>query len=254
LVYLPNENRNTALDNIKQALDRVSHLIDKQFNQARVVKYYRDKVDALRLVVTVNGVLVKIELSPVLRGTVFAPQRMRVVAEVEDKFGFAEINMVSMADLYAGKICAALDRQHPRDLFDVMLFLDSHDFNAEIRLAFIVYLISHPRPISEILRPKLKPLTSQFNSEFKGMTFIDVSLKDLEDSRNTLIDLVNHSLQVDEKNFIISFQQNKPNWSLLGLDNIESLSAVRWKQLNIAKMPKQKLISETTKLKEILNL
>ena len=254
LVYLPNENRNTALDNIKQALDRISQLIDKQFNHARVVKSYLDKDDALRLVVTVNGVLVKIELSPVLRGTVFAPQRMRVVAQVEDRFGFVEINTVSLADLYAGKICAALDRQHPRDLFDVKLFLDNYDFNTETRQAFIVYLISHPRPISEILRPKIKPLASQFNSEFKGMTFIEMSLNDLENCRTSLIELVSHSFNKDEKDFIISFQQNKPNWSLLSLDNIETLSAVRWKQLNIAKMPEQKLIKETTKLIEILNL
>ncbi len=31
--------------------------------------------------------------------------------------------MVSFADLYGGKIVAALDRQHPRDLYDVRLLL-----------------------------------------------------------------------------------------------------------------------------------
>ncbi|WP_436162846.1 nucleotidyl transferase AbiEii/AbiGii toxin family protein [Mesorhizobium sp. LjRoot246] len=54
-----------------------------------------------------------------LRGCVFAPETRHVSAAVEDRFGFAEIQVVSFADLYSGKIMAALDRQHPRDLFDI---------------------------------------------------------------------------------------------------------------------------------------
>ena len=41
------------------------------------------------------------------------------VEAVEEAFGFAETSVVSFEDLFAGKLVAALDRQHPRDLFDV---------------------------------------------------------------------------------------------------------------------------------------
>ena len=254
LVYLPNENRIMALKNIKNALDRIADLIKKQFSTASIVKSYLHKDDALRLVVTVKGIMVKVELSPVLRGTVFTPVRKSVVDEVEDMFGYAEIEVVSRADLYASKFCAALDRQHPRDLFDVKLFLDNQKFDASIRKAFIVYLISHPRPMSEILNPKIKPLSLIYESEFKGMTFVETSLYELEESLIGLIKLINQSLSDDEKQFILFFQKNQINWNLLGLDHVEELPAVKWKQLNIAKMSKQKINCEVSKLKQIFGL
>ncbi|MCF6288072.1 MAG: nucleotidyl transferase AbiEii/AbiGii toxin family protein [Proteobacteria bacterium] len=254
LVYLPNENRETALKNIKEALDSIAKLIKQQFTTASVVKSYLHKDDALRLVVTVKGVMIKVELSPVLRGTVFPTVRKSVVDKVEDMFGYAEIEVVSMADLYASKFCAALDRQHPRDLFDVKLFLDNQNFDTDIRRAFIVYLISHPRPISEILNPKTKSLSQVYESEFKGMTFVETSLHELEESLIELIKMINHSLSDDEKQFILSFQKNQANWNLLRLDHVEELSAVKWKQLNIAKMSEQKLNDEVSKLKQIFGL
>lgn len=58
---------------------------------------------------------------------------MQVVDSVQDEFGkFAAINVVSLAELYGGKICAALDRQHPRDLFDVKLLLENEGLTDDI--------------------------------------------------------------------------------------------------------------------------
>ena len=62
---------------------------------------------------------IKIEETPVLRGVVYDPVGVSVGPAVEDAFGYAGMQVVSFADLYAGKIVAAFDRQHPRDLFDV---------------------------------------------------------------------------------------------------------------------------------------
>ena len=50
-------------------------------------------------------------------------------------FGFAEMQVVSFADLYAGKIVAAFDRQHPRDLFDVRDLLANEGVSDELRRA-----------------------------------------------------------------------------------------------------------------------
>lgn len=99
--------------------------ITANIDNTRVVRSFLDKSDALRLLVERDNVQIKIELSPVLRGTVYDPQVMPVSGAVEDEFGFAEMPVVNFADLYAGKICAALDRQHPRDLFDVKQLLDN---------------------------------------------------------------------------------------------------------------------------------
>ena len=69
-----------------------------------------------RAAIPVGGVQTRIEVTPVLRGCVYEPKLLTVSRSVEETFGFAEVRVVSFADLYGGKIVAALDRQHPRDL------------------------------------------------------------------------------------------------------------------------------------------
>ncbi|MFB3079791.1 MAG: nucleotidyl transferase AbiEii/AbiGii toxin family protein, partial [Lysobacterales bacterium] len=65
----------------------------------------------------------------------------------------ATANTLGVADLYGGKLCAALDRQHPRDIFDVKILMENEGITDEIRTAFVVYLASHDRPMSELLDP-----------------------------------------------------------------------------------------------------
>jgi len=45
------------------------------------------------------------------------------------------VQSLSLEDLYGGKICAALDRQHPRDLFDIKMLLDNEGITDKIRTA-----------------------------------------------------------------------------------------------------------------------
>lgn len=65
-----------------------------------------------KLMVQLGRTQTKIEVTPVMRGCVYEPEQRSV--SVEAAFGFAEIKVLSFADLSAGKIVAALDRQHPR--------------------------------------------------------------------------------------------------------------------------------------------
>ncbi len=68
-----------------------------------------------------------------------------------------EIPVASLEDVYGGKLVAAMDRQHPRDLFDIMQLLAHEGITAGIRRAFVVYLASHNRPVHEVLFPKTRP-------------------------------------------------------------------------------------------------
>ncbi|MEX5486892.1 nucleotidyl transferase AbiEii/AbiGii toxin family protein [Proteus mirabilis] len=145
LVYLPMKSRDDALQEICDALDAISSDLKIAFKDIELTEAYRSKRDALRLIVARNGVQIKVELSPVLRGTVYEPKLMEVCASVEDEFGYVKMPVVDLADLYAGKICAALDRQHPRDLFDVKWLLENEGLTDEIRKALLVYLSSHNR-------------------------------------------------------------------------------------------------------------
>jgi predicted nucleotidyltransferase component of viral defense system len=254
LVYLPKHKRVLALTEIKSALQRIAKRIQSTFPVAHITQTFLDKADALRLVVAHKGVKIKIELSPVLRGTVYEPEVCAVTKSVEAQFGFAEIAVVSLADLYAGKICAALDRQHPRDLFDIKLLLENEGLTPEIRKAFIVYLISHPRPIAELLKPILKNLQGVYSGEFITMTQQPVSLQALIDTRATLIALINESFTRDEKQFLLSFKRKQPDWPLLGLTDVENLPAIRWKLQNLNTMSVEKHQRAVQYLRDVLNI
>jgi len=105
---------------------------------------------------TKDRIQIKIEVTPVLRGCVYDPVKMTVAQKTEDELGFVEINVLSFVDIYVGKIMAALDRQHPRDLFDVHQLLENEGITDELRTAFIIYLISHDHSPHSLLAPVLR--------------------------------------------------------------------------------------------------
>jgi len=141
LAYLPVEPREDSLNHIHSAMMQLADTLEKKIGgcSAQPVLLKREGM-AHKLLISHAGVQIKVEVTPVLRGTVYPPEMCSVMPSVEDEFGFAEVQMVSQADLYGGKICAALDRQHPRDLFDAMLLLDHEGISREIFNAFLIYL------------------------------------------------------------------------------------------------------------------
>lgn len=254
LVFLPMMDRQEALQTIKDNLNTLAVNITEQIVHTRVTSSFQDKADALRLLVERDGVQIKIELSPVLRGTVYEPQIISVCEAVEDEFGFAEIAVVSFEDLYAGKICAALDRQHPRDLFDIKQLLDNEGITDRLRKALLVYIISHPRPITELLKPHFKDISNIYEGEFRNMAEHDLPLADLANAREQLVNIINNELTQEERKFLLSFKSREPDWSLLGLPNIDKLPAVRWKLQNIGKMSPQKHADAYNQLKKRLGI
>ncbi len=165
LHYVPMDDREKALQTIRAALSRISDRIKKAIAGVTVQNAH-EQSDALRLMVAQDQVRIKIELSPVIRGSVFPEKSMEVSKAVQENFGYAEIAVASFPDLYAGKICAALDRQHPRDLFDIKFLYDNEGLTPELRKTFLVYLISHHRPIAEVLNPPRKNISGIYESEF----------------------------------------------------------------------------------------
>ena len=254
LVYLPHADRDEALTDIRHALARIADNLVQTIPHLTIHRSFDEKVDALRLVVGQGDVRIKIELSPVLRGCVFEPELRAVSTNVEDMFGFVEAPLVSFADLYGGRICAALDRQHPRDLFDMKLLFDHEGLNESVRKAALVYIISHPRPISELLSPHLLDITDIYHHEFSGMTRVSVSLPDLLQARQQLIEQLGREMPGEEREFLLGFKAGNPDWKLLGLNGIERLPAVRWRQMNLEKMPPAKRQEAIAKLGQVLGL
>jgi len=119
--------------------------------------------------------------------------------------------------IYAGKIVAALDRQHPRDLFDVRDLLANEGIDETLRRAFLVYLLSHNRPIFEVLAPKRKSITAEFGRGFKGMTAEPISIDELTSAGESLIDVAVGKMPEQHRRFLLSFERGKPEWPLLEL-------------------------------------
>ena len=84
----------------------------------------------------------------------------------------ADVNLplLSPSDIYGGKLVAALDRQHPRDLFDVSQLFANEGITRDISRCFVVYLASHNRPIHEVLFPTEIDISREYEATFRGMT------------------------------------------------------------------------------------
>lgn len=253
LTYIPVDERETALTSISLAFNNIGSDIKRLIPDAVVILRRSGKIIS-GLSVRADGCSVKIEPNLVLRGTVYEPVVMTVNSHVQKMFELTVDSKVSnLADIYGGKICAALDRQHPRDLFDIKLLLDNEGITDDIRKSFIVHLISHDRPMVELLRPHYQDIKKVFENEFDGMTFIKVSLRELEEARDILVREINKGLTDKEKKFIISVKKGKPEWDLLGLRGVDLLPAVQWKLLNIFRMGKVKQNTALKKLEKALS-
>ena len=177
----------------------------------------------------------------------------QVTPRVEASIGFAEILVVSHADLYAGKIVAALDRQHPRDLFDVRELLANEGIDDALRKAFVVYLVSHNRTMAEVLDPTRQEISEEFARGFSAMTETPVTVEELVEARETLISDIVGRMPRDHRDFLLSFKRGRPDWSLLGLPGAEDLPAVQCKLQNLAKLTKDKRAALLERLSEVLS-
>jgi len=240
LTYLPVADRASSLGEIDAAIRRTADRIRAGIRGARVIEAPNSEKVITKSFVEEDGVRIKIEVTPVLRGCVYDPQRRSVSASVEDQFGFAEIQVVSFADLYAGKLVAALDRQHPRDLFDVRDLLANEGIDDAIRKAFIVYILSHNRPMAEVLAPARLNIEQEFARGFAGMTEKPVTLEDLLETREEFIAEIVGKMPNEHRRFLASFKRGEPDWKLLGIPHAEQLPAIQWRLQNLAKMDGEK--------------
>jgi predicted nucleotidyltransferase component of viral defense system len=251
LTYLPVQPRDKSLAAIDAGMKRIATGVRERMQGASVHEGRSDRT-VTKLLVRERGVQIKIEVTPVLRGCVFDPDMRNVTAAVESQFGFGEARVVSFQDLYAGKLVAALDRQHPRDLFDVRDLLANEGIDDRLRQTFIVYLLSHHRPMGEVLACSRKPLDKIFRSDFEGMTDTNVTVDELADAREAMVRTLVPDMPDAHKRFLLSFERGAPEWDLLGLPAASDLPAVRWRQQNLDTLKATKRQALVDHLAEVL--
>lgn len=135
-----------------------------------------------------------------------------------------------------------------------MMLLKYGNLNAAMRKAFVVYLISHDRPMVEVLNPGFRDIRPVFETEFQGMTLEEVTCEELEKTRDELVSIIARELTVQEKQFIVSVKEGMPQWDLIGIEGVDNLPAVKWKLLNIGLMNPSKHKKAVRKLRDYLRI
>lgn len=236
LTYLPIEDRDTSLRHIDEALDRILGFISQHHPAYRLRRIVGGGNNETRIMVDDGQARIKIETSPVMRGTIRPPTTMIATDAVTDQFGFVEMRVLAFEDLYGGKLHAALDRQHPRDLFDVKLLYENEGLTDDLFRIFMAYVASSGRPIHELLAPREIPLDTLYDEEFAGMTRDPVSKEALREVRQQLHADIRERLTGDIATFLLTLHDAEPNFDMIGVPDAAQLPAIRWKLLNLEKL------------------
>jgi predicted nucleotidyltransferase component of viral defense system len=196
---------------------------------------------------------VKVEINRVIRGSVHKPVVQSLVASAVEQFKRnVSVLCLDRNDLFGGKICAALDRQHPRDFFDLYIFFKNFSYTRELHQTFMVYLLSSVRPIAELINPNYIDMRERYNNQFEGMSILDITCEDLEKTRDELFALVTGFFNDEEKEFLLSFKAGQPKWDLFPIENARYFPAIQWKLHNILSMNPEKRLAALNKLESKL--
>jgi len=251
LTYLPIEDRETSLKNIAEALQRTKTNIERVIPGVRITPRF----EVGKLQISGNGVDIKIEVNLVNRGCLKEPEELTLGEKTQVSFdAFCVMPIVPIGQLFGGKIVAALDRQHPRDLFDMKYLLEADGFTDEIKEGFLLCLLCSDRPINEVIRPNFQDQRSAHENQFAGMTDDAFSYEDFEDTREKLVQVVNQSLTQKDKEFLLSVKNVNPDWSSYDFQRFPSIN---WKLQNLKKLKANnpaKHKEQLERLKEKLNM
>lgn len=180
---------------------------------------------------------IKIEVNHVFRGTILPVESRALTPSAQDTFFTdIEVPVLHPDELYGSKLVAAMDRQHPRDLFDVLGLLEEGGLSAGVIECFVCYLAGHNRPVHEVLFANAIDIAPAFANEFEGMTRTLVSLEDLLEARRRLFAELPAALTDAQRAFLLGLVRGEPDWSLISCVHLRDLPAIRWKVENLARL------------------
>ena len=235
LTYLPIEDRATSLKNIADALGRIKANIEKVVPRVHV----NARLDAGKLQISANRADIKLEVNLVNRGVLVAPKDLPLCDKAQNQFeAFCTMPVVSIGQLFGGKIVAALDRQHPRDLFDVKYLLQTEGFTDEVKQGFLLCLLCSDRPIHEVIDPNFQDQRSALDNQFSGMTDEKFDYEEFESTREKLVETIHQGLNERDKKFLLSVNNLKPDWSIY---DFQKFPSINWKLQNLQKLKDKNL-------------
>ncbi len=238
VVYLPWQTpRDEALRTINQELAAVAKRVTPL--KARPVRA-KDLGDT-KLIVENNANQVKIEVNVVFRGSVLPVNQRPLNTKTSDLFAIEfELPVLAPDELYASKLVAVLDRQHPRDLFDVWQLYEAGNISEGMVECFVIYLAGHNRPPHEVLFGNDKDIAGEYKRGFVGMTEVDCSPEILLDVRAELRCELPRRLSTAHRQFLGGLVRAEPDWSLVRCPHAAQLPALRWKLSNLETFRKRR--------------
>ena len=255
VVYVPHDTaRRAALEEIAGALDAAQKRLAALGIASELIRTKAG--DEVKLLIHRDRSQVKVEVNHVFRGTVLPVETRRLVKSARDLFT-TELSAPTLAvpELYGSKLVAAMDRQHPRDLYDVHGMYQSRGLSADIVECFVCYLAGHNRPIHEVLFSRDSDMATAFEKEFAGMSVGPISLEELMVTRERLRRELPAALTDAQRRFLLSLANAEPEWGLMACPHLSELPALRWKLQNLAKLKKtnaQKFQQQAGALRERL--
>ena len=240
-------DREAALQAIAAELSAISQKLEAMGYELRQRRNSASNESKLMVVGPLAEV--KVEVNEVFRGTLLPLQQRPLSPATEKEFAQAvTLPLLATAELYGSKLVAAMDRQHPRDLFDVLVLYNTIGLTPEIVDCFVAYLAGHNRPVHEVLAPRLQPLEATFANQFNGMSRDEVNLETLEQVRARLVQDLPRSLTHQHRDFLRSLVKNQPLWDCMPFPHLQELPAIRWKLQNLANLRGKKLVEQIERL------
>lgn len=252
LVYTDHtQSRQAALKAISGGLGRIRAKLS-QLGLVGQVSATNDR-DATKLFIKRGGVQVKLEVNHIFRGTVLPVENRPLNTEASRIFT-ADVSalVLASAELYGSKLVAAMDRQHPRDIFDVLGLYSDNGLTPEIIECFVCYLAGHNRPVHEVLFSNDLDLSAAFENEFIGMTRNPITLPELQKTQARLKKELPVRLTERQRLFLIGLASGEPDWTLMKCRHLEKLPAIQWKLHNLARLKKsnpQKFVQQAQELR-----
>ena len=252
LTYVKFDDRSTAIAEINSALSRISDRLKGLGLQVSL----RGSDESKKLYCTDGEVGIKIEPNYILRGTVYPVREMYVCDEMTRLSGCeAYMNVLSFVELYGGKVCAALDRQHPRDLFDIDRFYAEHSLS-EVKEGFLALALGHNRPLHELLNPIMQNEREVFEQQFTGMSDVPFTYEQHIATFERLRKDVLALFSADDKSRLLDFVSLTGNLDDFGIPHLSELPAINWKRHNLESLRKSnpaKFAEQRTRLEQLFN-
>jgi hypothetical protein len=229
--------RPAALKAIAEGLDQARKQLVKFGLEAEVSPTKQG--DEIKLFIRRGRLQVKVEVNHVFRGTVLPVETRTLNAEAQRIFTTdLSAPVLAPPELYGSKLVAAMDRQHPRDIFDVRGLYETTGLTADVIECFVCYLAGHNRPVHEVLFSNDTDLSVPFENEFVGMTQKPISLAELQKVRAKLKKELPAKLTTKQQQFLIGLVSGEPDWQLMKCPHLQKLSAIQWKLQNLARLKK----------------